>query len=1156
MSGSAVRYDWMLRRLVEDGGGLPDTTGHEGDVLTVMPDGSLAWAPAGSAADPMLFKGNIDASTNPNYPAANAGWVYGFSADGKIGGASGTAVKARDSMICLVDTVGGDQAAVGDNWDVLDNSTTGGVTGPASATSGNFALYDGTSGKVLKDTGVNASSFDAAGTAKTHADLTGTAVHGLGGAAVLGVGASAGTVAAGDDARIVGAAQGPASAVDGRLAAFDTTTGKLLKDSGYSPASFAAATVISDKLSIRTIGVTGSGADHICDGTDDQVQFTEAVAALPAGGILHVLAGDYYFSATLTVDKGLEIRGTDRTLSIIHIGGFFTGVKLTATGCIMRLLSIVSSAAAGDTNGKTPLLHLKADAQKVEDCLITCTQSWMCAVMANCRFHVFQRNVITAHFGIALSWVGDGGYVGNPPSGIVINDNIFGDFALGAYCVKAIWFDNCQGNDIKITGNRILAFSAVYCADTAAQINVYANSFYLVTGLYFSGCSNLNINGNIYAAGYTPAICVELNSVTFACLDSNNFNTATTDYVRVSGACTKINITGNNGAGAPSGGITETDTSDYTTVGGSANMGVVTLIGAHSVNKDLLISGAVQGPASATGDNFPLFDGVTGKRVKNSAYNASSFQPASASIVMGPASATDGAIALFDQTTGKLLKNSAYTPASFQPAGASIVMGPASATDGAFPLFDQTTGKLIKNSAYTPASFATAAHAAQHAAGGSDAVTLKMSQISDLAGNLGGGLPVSFTDASLTAGILTVTHTLGIQYMHVSVIDNTGAKIIPDQVYYDSTSVLRIDLSGQGTLTGAWIALLGCSYPGANLLRNGDFEVAQRGTTFAAAGGYTIDGFVFLQSSECVVTVTQDTDVPTFAQAGHLSRHSLKVQVTTADTSIGVTQFATVDTRVEGYDLYPTVGKSVTLSFWVKAKKTGIYCVSFLNSVADMNMVKEYTVNVADTWEKKTITFVMNYVSGTWNYTNGIGFMIRWMLACGSTYQTTKDSWQSTSWGMATSSQVNALDSTANYISLSQVKLEVGAVASQFVPVPYAQELARCQRYLQRLDVGGSGSIGGLITWQSATLGWWQIPLKVTMCAQPAIVSSAITTFSATSGATSVTMTGGNFARNATSTTENFIVNLTVNTGGADGKCGAIWCSGGAGTYFMLTSEL
>src|SRR5487761_2313987 len=42
--------------------------------------------------------------------------------------------------------------------------------------------------------------------------------------------------------------------------------------------------------------------------------------------------------------------------------------------------------------------------------------------------------------------------------------------------------------------------------------------------------------------------------------------------------------------------------------------------------------------------------------------------------VVGPASATDGDIPLFDGTTGKLLKNSAFAPASFAPAGSVVLV--------------------------------------------------------------------------------------------------------------------------------------------------------------------------------------------------------------------------------------------------------------------------------------------------------------------------------------------------------------------------------------------------------------------------------------------------------------------------------------------------
>jgi hypothetical protein len=59
--------------------------------------------------------------------------------------------------------------------------------------------------------------------------------------------------------------------------------------------------------------------------------------------------------------------------------------------------------------------------------------------------------------------------------------------------------------------------------------------------------------------------------------------------------------------------------------------------------------------------------------------------------VVGPASSTDNALAVWDGATGKLLKNSSVLVGN-------VVVGPASATDSAVVLFDGTTGKLIKNS--------------------------------------------------------------------------------------------------------------------------------------------------------------------------------------------------------------------------------------------------------------------------------------------------------------------------------------------------------------------------------------------------------------------------------------------------------------------------
>ena len=275
-----------------------------------------------------------------------------------------------------------------------------------------------------------------------------------------------------------------------------------------------------------------------------------------------------------------------------------------------------------------------------------------------------------------------------------------------------------------------------------------------------------------------------------------------------------------------------------------------------------------------------------------------------------------------------------------------------------------------------------------------------------------------------------------------------------------------------------------------NLIRNGDFEVAQRGSSFVAlTGGYCIDGYALANGSDAVVTITQDTDTPPLSASGYQSRHSLKIQVTTQDVSIGAGQYLILYQPIEGFDFYQAVGRSVTLSFWVKAKKTGVYCVSFKNSVSDRSQIKEYTISLADTWEKKVITLAMDYSGGTWNYTTGAGLYIDWMLAAGSTYQNGKDSWIAGNY-LVTANQVNALDSTSNYVNLSQVKLEVGSQATPFAPLPYQQELARCQR---RLCVLSNPSVrtyavygSGRATASNSAL--IHIPLPVSMASEPTLI--------------------------------------------------------------------
>lgn len=238
-----------------------------------------------------------------------------------------------------------------------------------------------------------------------------------------------------------------------------------------------------------------------------------------------------------------------------------------------------------------------------------------------------------------------------------------------------------------------------------------------------------------------------------------------------------------------------------------------------------------------------------------------------------------------------------------------------------------------------------------------------------------------------------------------------------------------------------------------NRIINGAMEIAQRGTSFAAASGYTLDRFIFSIGGGGVVTITQSTDVP-----NNTFQNSLRVDVTTADTSVGTGDVVTIQQRVEGYNVRDLIGQTFTLSFWVKSPKTGVHCVSFRNSGVDRSYIMEYTVSAANTWEYKTITVNGGLITaGTWNWTNGTGLYVDFTLLTGTIYQTTAGAWQTGNF-LGTSNQVNCMDNVNNDFFLTGVQLELGPVATPFERKPFGVELVLCQRYFYSSCAGGSNS--------------------------------------------------------------------------------------------------
>jgi hypothetical protein len=230
-----------------------------------------------------------------------------------------------------------------------------------------------------------------------------------------------------------------------------------------------------------------------------------------------------------------------------------------------------------------------------------------------------------------------------------------------------------------------------------------------------------------------------------------------------------------------------------------------------------------------------------------------------------------------------------------------------------------------------------------------------------------------------------------------------------------------------------------------NKIINGKMEIAQRGTSFAAiaSSAYSLDRWTPGYATSAVTTISQQSDVP----SNNEFQSSLRIAVTTADTSIAAGDGYGIEQKIEGYNVRDLIGRTFTLSFWVRSSKTGIHCVSLRNSGNDRSYVAEYTINAANTWEQKSITVNGGLITaGTWNWTNGVGINLRFELACGSTFHTTANAWQ-TGLFLGTANQVNCLDSNTNIFAITGVQLEVGSVATPFEHRPFGAELALCQRY-------------------------------------------------------------------------------------------------------------
>ena len=262
---------------------------------------------------------------------------------------------------------------------------------------------------------------------------------------------------------------------------------------------------------------------------------------------------------------------------------------------------------------------------------------------------------------------------------------------------------------------------------------------------------------------------------------------------------------------------------------------------------------------------------------------------------------------------------------------------------------------------------------------------------------------------------------------------------------------IAIDSTGHVQLDGVQLPTTG-QLSGRRINHNGAMQIAQRGTSFTGVNStaYHCDRHeLYFQNSSAAFTVTQATDTPDGFGA------SLKIDVTTADTSTASNEEIKLTHKIEGFDLQRTAkgtsaAEQLTLSFYVKATKTGTYVVELFDRDNTRDISASYTVSDTN-WNRYTLTFPADTAGSAFNNDNASSLEINWWLVAGSAVQggSLNTTWRASSDGSSATGQVNFADSTDNDWLITGIQLEVGAKATPFEHRSFGDELQRCLRYFQ-----------------------------------------------------------------------------------------------------------
>ena len=279
-----------------------------------------------------------------------------------------------------------------------------------------------------------------------------------------------------------------------------------------------------------------------------------------------------------------------------------------------------------------------------------------------------------------------------------------------------------------------------------------------------------------------------------------------------------------------------------------------------------------------------------------------------------------------------------------------------------------------------------------------------------------------------------------------------------DAIRHNNATSDAITMASDGTCTAKLTSVGGGQLSHRNIIINGDFRLAQRGSSSTANGYKTVDRWAHYSGSTGV-TVTSSQQSTSSSDTPYQNGFSkfFRFALSGAGTANADAYFELVQ-KIEAQDIansgwnFKSSSSNITLSFWLRASTNQTFH-GFLKSYDGTSYIYafSFTASGNNTWTKITKTIPGNS-NLQFDNNNEQGLQIVLVPFYGTNYTNnrTLNTWTTVS----TSNYFPDMASTwltagASTWDVTGFQLEVGDTATSFEHRSHAEELRRCKRYYQ-----------------------------------------------------------------------------------------------------------